>query len=66
MIKEIETPDMIGLSIKDAEKLAKENGLDLQIEETEEVDKENSIIKDQTPKAGISIKKGSKIYVQVK
>ena len=57
---------MIGLSIKDAEKLAKENGLDLQIEETEEVDKENSIIKDQTPKAGISIKKGSKIYVQVK
>ena len=66
VIKEIETPDMIGLSIKDAEKLAKENGLDLQIEETEEVDKENSIIKDQTPKAGISIKKGSKIYVQVK
>ena len=64
VIKEIETPDMIGLSIKDAEKLAKENGLDLQIEETEEVDKENSIIKDQTPKAGISIKKGSKIYVQ--
>ena len=66
MVEEIETPDMIGLSIKDAEKLAKENGLDLQIEETEEVDKENSIIKDQTPKAGISIKKGSKIYVQVK
>ncbi len=66
VVEEIETPDMIGLSIKDAEKLAKENGLDLQIEETEEVDKENSIIKDQTPKAGISIKKGSKIYVQVK
>ncbi len=66
MVEEIETPDMIGLSIKDAEKLAKENGLELQIEVTEEVDKENSIIKDQTPKAGISIKKGSKIYVQVK
>ena len=66
VVEEIETPDMIGLSIKDAEKLAKENGLELQIEETEEVDKENTIIKDQTPKAGISIKKGSKIYVQVK
>ena len=64
VVEEIETPDMIGLSIKEAEKLAKENELELQIEETEEVDKENTIIKDQTPKAGISIKKGSKIYVQ--
>ena len=64
VVEEIETPDMIGLSIKEAEKLAKENELELQIEETEELDKENTIIKDQTPKAGISIKKGSKIYVQ--
>ena len=64
VVEEIETPDMIGLSIKEAEKLAKENELELQIEETDELDKENTIIKDQTPKAGISIKKGSKIYVQ--
>ena len=64
LVEAIATPHMLGLRIKEAEKLAKENELELQIEETEELDKENTIIKDQTPKAGISIKKGSKIYEQ--
>lgn len=65
VIEEIETPDLIGLSIKEAKKLAKENELELQIEnESEELDKENTIITEQIPKPGIVIKKGSKIFIE--
>ena len=65
VIEEIEAPDIVGLSIKEGEKILKENGLELQLEnETEELDNENTIIKEQTPKAGITIKKGSKIYIK--
>lgn len=65
VIEEIETPDLIGLSIKEAKKLAKENELELQIEnETEELDTENTTITEQVPKPGIVIKKGSKIFIE--
>ena len=32
--------------------------------EEEEMDKDNSIIKTQTPQAGITINKGNKVYVE--
>lgn len=65
VIEEIETPDLIGLSIKEAKKIAKENEIELQIEnESEELEIENTTIKDQVPKPGIVIKKGSKIFIE--
>ena len=53
------------MSIKDAEKTVKEIGLEISIEnDTEELDKENTIIVEQTPKEGIVVNKGNKIYVK--
>ena len=65
VIEQVETPDLIGKTITEAEKIIKENGLELVIQnETEEMDKDNIVIKTQTPQAGITINKGNKIYVE--
>lgn len=63
-VEEIQAPDLLGKTIEEAQKIAKENEIELVIEnEVEELDKQNVMVKEQTPKAGISIKKGSKIYI---
>ena len=63
--EEIPTPDLLGKSFKEVEKLLKENELECIIElETEEIDKENTYVKEQTPNAGIIVNKGSKIYIK--
>ena len=63
-IEQVETPDIIGKTIKEAENIWKENELELDIEnESGELDKESVIIKEQIPKPGINIKKGSKITI---
>ncbi|MCI8618414.1 MAG: PASTA domain-containing protein [Clostridia bacterium] len=65
MIEEVKVPNVQGISIKDAQKVVKELGLELSIEnEAEDLDKENTIIVDQTPKEGIVVNKGNKIYVK--
>ena len=65
MVEEISTPDLVGKSLEEALKIAKENEVELVIEnETEELDKQNTIVKEQVPKAGIIIKKGSKVYLK--
>lgn len=66
IIEELETPELLGKTIEEALKITKENQLELVIEnETEELDKQNTMIKEQVPKAGIMIKKGSKIYIEI-
>ncbi len=63
-VEQVETPDILGKTIEEAEKIIKENGLELIIQnETENIDKENTIIKNQIPQAGIVINKGNKVYV---
>ena len=53
-----------GKTISEAAKILKEIGLELQINnEQEGIDKENTIIKEQTPKVGIKVNKGSKVYI---
>lgn len=64
-VEEVEVPDLMGKSIQEAEKITKENGLTLVIEnEPEELDKENQIVTEQTPQAGIKIKKENKVYIK--
>ncbi len=66
VVEEIETPDIIGMTITEAQKVLKEKDLTIQIEnETEEMDKDNTTIIEQTPKAGIKINKGNKIYIAI-
>ena len=67
VIEEIETPDLLGKTLEEAQKIAKESETELVIEnETEEIDRQDVIVKEQVPKPGITIKKGSKIYVRYK
>ena len=69
--EEVEVPNIMGLSIKEAEKILSEKSLKVSIEGiTDEnkgiLDKENNIVKEQTPKAGVKIKQGSNVYVDFK
>ena len=68
MAQEVNVPNITGLSIKEAEKILKEKDLELNIEgiteeNDEALDKENTIIKEQIPNAGIKINKGNKIFI---
>ena len=47
-IEQVQTPDILGKTIKEAEKILKES----------------TIIKNQTPKAGIIVNKGNNIYIE--
>ena len=63
-IEKVQTPDIIGKTLEEAEKIIKEKGLKLILEdEIEELDKENIIVKNQVPNAGIMVNKGSKIDI---
>lgn len=65
VIEEVETPDIVGKSLSEAEKILKDVGLEISIEkETEGLDMENTFVKEQTPKSGINVKNGSKVYVE--
>jgi beta-lactam-binding protein with PASTA domain len=71
-IEEVTVPNLVGLSIKEAEKILKDVGLEISFENivnnaeenNESLDKENTIIKEQTPTEGIKINKGNKIFVK--
>ena len=64
-LEQVQTPDVVGKTIKEAESILRENGLNIEIEnESEELDKDNTLVKEQTPKAGIIINKESKISIK--
>lgn len=62
-VKLVEVPNLEGLSIKDASKILQESELEISIE-GEEIDKENTIVKKQTPNAKIMVNRGSKVYLE--
>ena len=65
ILEEVQTPDVLGKSLEEAENILKESGLEAVYETTEEeIDKKNTYIKEQTPKAGITVNKGSKVYLK--
>lgn len=69
-LEEVVVPKVTGLSIKESEKILKDIGLELSIEgiteeNKETLDKENTIINEQTPTEGIKINKGNKIFVKI-
>lgn len=62
----IKVPDIKYKTLKDAEKILKENNLKIQYDgEIASNDKENTIIIEQTPSAGINITSGSTIIVKI-
>jgi stage V sporulation protein D (sporulation-specific penicillin-binding protein) len=67
VVEEVEVPEIRNLNIKEARKALKDVGLELEIttELGENVKEEDIIIKEQLPKPGIKVKKGSKISVEI-
>lgn len=66
--EEISMPELRGKSVLEVEKEVKELGLELEInglEENSQIDKKESIVEEQTPKPGIKIKQGSKVYLDL-
>ena len=63
--QEITVPNITNLSIQEAEKILKENGFEMKINnETEELDKKNTTVITQIPQAGITAYSGSCVYVE--
>ena len=64
--KQVEVPDIEGLSIEEAIKILKEVNLELQIkDEPEEYNKKETIVKEQLPKRGINMYEGTKVIVTI-
>ena len=64
----VTVPNVVGLSVKDAIKLLKDIGLELEINFSDiddEIDSSVAIIEEQTPKQGISINSEETVYVKI-
>ncbi len=63
-ILEVDVPNIEGKTLKEAASILKESNLNLIINnEQEGMDKENIVVKQQTPKAGIKVKERSSVYI---
>ena len=64
-VDQVQVPNVEGLSIKEAEKVVKDAGLEISIQnDSKELDKENTVITGQSPREGVNVNKGSKIFVE--
>ena len=63
----VKVPNITGMTIKEAKTLLEENGLSLKLNvDTEErIDKTTTIIKEQTPKQGITTEKGGYVMADI-
>lgn len=65
--EQIQVPNIEGKTIKEAEKILKENKLEIEIQNApENLDKENILVSEQTPKEGVMVNEESKIFVKIK
>lgn len=64
-VAQVETPNLIGKTIEEAEKICKENKLQFRIEESDgsPIDK-TKIVQNQIPQAGIIVKENSCVYIE--
>ena len=66
IVNQVEVPDITGKSIRETEEILKQSNLKIRItNETEELDKENTYIKNQIPQAGIVVNEESEITVEI-
>ena len=64
--EEVTIPEITGLTIQEAEKILKENGLKLKINnEPEELDKSTALVQKQTPQPGIVVFKENEVFVDL-
>lgn len=64
-VTEVKVPNITNISVKDAEKMLKDLGLQMRIDVEEGIDISEMIITNQTPKEGITINSGTTIYCEI-
>lgn len=66
-LQDVEVPNLVGLTIKEAKEALKELGLEIEYEKSEEetTNEAEATIVEQLPKQGIKIKQGNKVIVQI-
>ena len=62
-INQIQVPDIMGKTLKEAQQILKESNLELYLE-NEEIDLENTYVKNQIPSSGITVNENSKVIVE--
>ena len=63
--KEVSIPNIVGLTVEEAEKTLKESGLEMDLSTEEEIDKKTVTIKEQFPTSGITVYEGTKISAMI-
>lgn len=61
--KEVEVPNVVGMTISEAKKALEEVGLEISYEETEE-DVSERIVTEQVPVSGIEIYEGTNVVIE--
>ena len=65
-VEKVEVPNVIGMTVKEAKKVLSEIGLELKINNEQEITNNGSrIIKEQTPKEGIKMEKNTYILCDI-
>ena len=63
--EEVTIPNIVGMTVEDAEKELKNIGLELALDSMEEIDKKTAIVKEQMPKYGIKVYEGTKVSITI-
>lgn len=63
--KEVSVPNVVGLTVEEAEKTLKEAGLGIDLSTDEKIDKKGTIVKEQLPINGVKVYEGTNIYVTI-
>ena len=64
-VEEVEVPEIRNKTIKEAIAILKEQELEIENTFEEEIKKDETYIKEQFPKPGLKVRKGSKITVEI-
>ncbi len=64
-VTEVTVPNITNMNVKDAEKMLRDLGLQMSVNVEEGTDISEMIITNQTPKEGITINSGTKIYCEI-
>lgn len=63
--QEVEVPNIVGMSVSEAEQVLEKVGLELDLDVKDEIDKKEVIVKEQLPKYGIKVYEGTKVSVTI-
>ena len=63
VINQVQVPDVMGKSLEEARQILKESNLEMYLE-NEEIDMENTYVKNQIPSSGITVNEQSKVVIE--